>query len=271
MEERLVQETQIVEPERLLTKHEIRRETAVAQGEFITSESVEESSLAPEVQELIARCMDGSEPYGRELKSNEAQKFNSIHIQIVMLRVAGFKQNEIAQMLSLGHMTVHITLKHPYGRKIMLALMPGSATRVLDIRTRMEMMASDLMDECFSLAMKSQDLKEVKDVTFGFLDRAGYNPVNKTAGVVGTPREFADAVSTTRLASALEESNFVDSTVMPSWRPPAPPEDSFSAPSSPLDPEPVNESAVKPKAATPLSESSPVSSTQGSRLTGTHN
>lgn len=195
-----------------------------------------EASLRPEVQALIARCMDGSEPYpaGVERKYYEQQKFNSQNIQVVLLRAAGFKQVEIATMLEINPQRVNVTLNHPYGKKILHALLPQQVTRVIDIRTRMEEQAGQLMDHAFKLAVQSDDLKVVAPVTFGFLDRAGYNPVNKTQAAVGKPQDFIEAASRgelNRLTSALDESNCVNSEVMPGWVAPRPPEDTASKPS----------------------------------------
>jgi hypothetical protein len=228
MEERLAAELHVNEDENIQSAHFARQDAVVARGEHITSSIVDDVALSPEVQALIERCMEGTEPWDKgEREYWQSQKLSPQQIQVVMLCVAGFKQVEIAKMLGLDAARVNVTCQHPYSKKIVAAMLPTTATRVIDIRTRMEVMAGQLMDHAFGLAIMSKDVKEVKDVTFGFLDRAGYGAVNKSATLNVSPKDLREASGSalTRMASALEESKVVDAVVMPGWKTPVPPED----------------------------------------------
>ena len=232
MEDSLARETQIAEPTSVVTS----ADTVVA--------ALEEATLAPAIQALISRCIDGTESYGRDLKSWEVQKFNSNHVQAVLLRIAGFRPVEIATMVGLGQHAVYVLMGHPYTKKIIKALVPEQTTRVIDIRTRMEEQARELMDHAFGLAMKSEDLKPVADVTFGFLDRAGYGAVQKSANVSLSASDLTSERTMSRLADALDESKRVDDVIMPGWVAPKPPEEgSVVAAESPT----VVKSAVPPE------------------------
>jgi hypothetical protein len=196
-------------------------ELAVAERDELAAE------LSPQVQALIERLLDGVEPLDRPLRNNEVIKFSPVHINICTLRAAGFKGTEIAKIMDIEYQRVILALNHPYGKKLIKALVPANATRVIDIRTRLEEHASDLLDSTFALAMKSENLKEVAEVTFNMLDRAGYS--NKPGGA----ERPADAPSSresvmNRLAAAMEGSNAVNSEVMASWIPRRPPEEASS-------------------------------------------
>jgi hypothetical protein len=138
--------------------------------------ATEASRLSPEVQDLIQRLLDGSEPLGRDLKQWEVLKFNPIHVNVCVLRAAGFRGVEISKILGMEQSTISTILNHPYGVKLVGALVPRGAVKVFDIKTRLEENANELLSHMYGLAMKSEELEDVTKVTFGILDRAGYTP-----------------------------------------------------------------------------------------------
>lgn len=189
----------------------------------VFDEAVEASRLTPEIQELIQRMMEGTEPYGRDLKHWEVVKFAPWHVNICTLRAAGFKVVEVAQIVGSAPANVSVVLRHPYGVKLVQALVPRGTIKVFDIKTRLEDYASDLLDKTHKLAMESQDVGEVSKVTFGLLDRAGYQP--KPPEGAKAPGSLLGDSTLRRLTAALGESSQVDSEVMPGWRPRRPPEE----------------------------------------------
>lgn len=179
--------------------------------------------LDPETQALVQRCMDGTEPYGRELKYWEPKAFNPINIMTVMLASAGFKAVQIEEIQGIDKARISVILRHPYGRKILYAMMNRQGSRVLDIKTRLEEYASDLIDKVYIEAMAEKDLKISSAITFGLLDRAGYGVTTKVETKSTAVAVSASEHTMQRLASAMEGSNIVDSLVMPAWTPPAKP------------------------------------------------
>jgi hypothetical protein len=182
------------------------------------------SRLSPEVQELIEKCMDGTESLGRGLKPWEPEKFNPIHVNMCVLRASGFRGREIAQILDQEETRVSVILRHPYGVKLVKALTVRSSVKVFDIRTKMEEFAEDLLERSYGMAMMEEDLEKVSKVTFGMLDRAGYGP-QQSGGE--KPKEGFSASENTmrRLARAMEQSQQVKSEVMPGWVPRRPPDE----------------------------------------------
>lgn len=217
MAERLEAETQIAD-------EAPRDELRVAKGLAALNEADEASRLSPEVQELIDRLFTGTEPVGRELKPWEVNKFNASHIMICSLRAAGFRGTEIGKMLDVTAAHVSAIITHPYGVKLVRALAKQSSGSVIDIRTRLDEYASELLDHTFSLAMQDNNVEQVSKVTFGLLDRAGY--AAKSAEQGGEkPQQVFDSPALTRLAKAMEGSNSINAHVMPSFVPRRPPDE----------------------------------------------
>lgn len=200
---------------------------AVVQAQTLLGQEVDQDSLPIEVQALISRCMEGTEPLSRELKHNEARKLSAQHIVWIGLRAAGWRVREIARVTGFDTYTIHLLLRHPYARKLLDALVHRNTVRVLDIRTRLEEYTAELVDHVFGLAMAEEDTETVAKVTFGFLDRAGFGPTSKTVSEETKNvnlRATASASGLARLASALEGSQVVSREVMASWRPAPPPD-----------------------------------------------
>lgn len=221
--ERLEAEVQIAEP--TPNPSEANGQQVDTSTDASVDMMTEASRLSPEVQELIQRLLDGSEAYGRDLKAWEVQKFNPIHVNICVLRAAGFRGVEIAKILELQQTTVSLTLTHPYGVKLVGALVPRGAVKVFDIRTKLEEQAAELLDHVYDLAMGSEEVKDVATVTFGILDRAGYVPKTNTNSKE-IPGSFAVQESTMkRLERAMAGSEMVSREVMPHWVPRKPPDE----------------------------------------------
>lgn len=199
----------------------LEREEQIAQAPPTARVELEEivagQQIEPEIQALIARCMEGTEPYERELKPWEMQKFSPMNVTTILLISAGFRQKQAAEILGIEQHRVSVTVNHPYGRKLLHALMHRQSGRVLDIRTRMETFAGDILDKMYKDAMQSEDLKIVSSIGFAMLDRAGYAPTqnikvdSRSVNVSAT----TDPATLSRIANALDESNSVDRYIMP--------------------------------------------------------
>lgn len=190
----------------------------------VVRSAIEDEALSPETRDLIERCMLGTEPPGRELKSHEVAKFSAIHVQICLMRSAGFRLNDIATILGVGSQMVYNVSSHPYARKIIFAMMHRQGARVLDIRTKLTEFADILLDETFKLAIEETDLEKQSKVTFALLDRAGFGPrqtvdINKKSST-GSASEH----TLSRLADALNESTQADRIAATFTSKPAPDE-----------------------------------------------
>ena len=194
-------------------------------------EAAEEAVLSDAVQALIQRCLDGSEPIEESEKNWAWEKIDTrglspAAVNMAMLRAAGFKPADIAKMMNCNHQYVTMVCHHPYGKKIIAAIIGEQATKVIDIRTRMEQMAGDLLELVYADALKGTDTEHRAKVTFALLDRAGYGPKQITESKNTNVNLNATATDKTlsRLAKAMEDSALVDAKIMPTWKPVAPPD-----------------------------------------------
>lgn len=193
----------------------------------VTAEQLEEIAteqrLDPEVRALIERCMAGTEDYGRELKHYEPAKFSPVNITTIMLLSAGFRGTEVAQILGIDYYRISVTKNHPYGQKLISALIQKQSGRVIDIKTRLESYAGDLLDRVYQGAVHSDDLKLKTHITFEMLDRAGYGPTQKIESRSEHVETAVSDSAVNRLATALEESARVNSAIMPHMKASVPP------------------------------------------------
>lgn len=224
----------------------VLEEAQAAIGQFADEDG---AALPQVVADLIKRCLDGTEPI-EGLGSDKywvATKFSARHVNIVMLRVAGFKNIEIAQAMGTTPVTVCSIVNHPYGRKIINAMLAARGTRVLDIRTKLDYYADEILDHIYDLTAKSADLDVVSKVGFGLLDRAGYSVTHKVAHQAPLAASASES-TLSRLASALEESGSIEAHILPVYVPKGPPEDQgrataagFAGQSQGSPPEPLGE------------------------------
>lgn len=186
--------------------------------------------LTPTVQALIARCMDGTEPMLRSLRPWEPPKLSGLHVTALLMASAGFRGNFISDALNINRSRVSVIMRHPYGRKILRALFAQSGSMLLDMKSKLESYAHDLIDKVYDEAQKSSDLVTVAKVSFGMLDRAGYAP--RTAAAVAPSSTTVNVVvdQRDRLADALAESRQVDAMVMPTRKPSLPPSEATPMP-----------------------------------------
>lgn len=201
---------------------------ALAAAETVDQlDAATEESISPEVRDLISRCMDGTEPHSREFKPYEPLKFNTQHITMALMRAGGFRVGEIAQVLGTVPSRVSQILWHPYSIQIIRAMMHHQGARVIDIRTRLEEHASEILERMVELTLKEEDLDKVSKVGFGLLDRAGYGTQQKQASPSSAAPSATDS-TLARLASALDESKQVDEVIMPTFKSKGPPADAGS-------------------------------------------
>ena len=237
--------------------HQRRNAEAVELGRRLVDDAFEAQLDNPELRALVQKILDGTEPLGGPLHQNMPQKFTPRHINFALSYIAGMKIAQIAEMFGCGYQAVYWTVRHPWTKKLKELIAPQNAVRVIDIRTRMDQYAGDLMDYLFEKTIAEADTEVVAKVTFGLLDRAGYSPVNKTMPVdARTPgalplQDNQSALS--RLARAMEESNRVNNEIMPAWIPPKPPEDGGGSVGTP-DQSPSDESGpeMTPSGTSPL-------------------
>lgn len=171
-----------------------------------------ESKHSIYIRGLIDRLMSGTEQLERPLKPWEPEKLNAAHINMVMLKAAGFKNVEIAEILGFGRDQgrISVIICHPGSQKLLRALIPLTVGRAIDVKTRMTSYASQMLERLYDIGMASSDEKVVTRIGFGLLDRAGFGAVKE---VKNTHEYKGPASQIKALAKALSDSKRVDEVV----------------------------------------------------------
>jgi hypothetical protein len=176
--------------------------------------SMLEATDSEEIKGLITRCMDGTEPLPRPLHPFEMRKFSPQAVNVVLMKVAGFKTGEIVEMTELHPVSIRSYVKHPYGQKILQALLPKAVVAALDMRTRFKGWAANLAERIYSVGMTTEDENVAARITFGMMDRAGWGPSQEIKHRHGASASLvSSAKSIDRLTAALDASRRVDEIV----------------------------------------------------------
>lgn len=132
-------------------------------------------------------------PQGRQGESNTAfkavERLKPRHHEIARLIATGMKETVIAELLtvSLGHL--HRLKRSPAFQHLLAYYMAARDTETLTMRDRLEHAASLGLDK-IQERMEDEDnplpINQLKDIAFGLLDRAGFNPTTKIAAVTAT-------------------------------------------------------------------------------------
>jgi hypothetical protein len=131
-----------------------------------------------ELQGLFQRAMVGTLPRARDLKEWEPDKLNARHIQMIMMRACGMRNNEIAELLDVGEANVSVVLGHPDSQFLLSKILSYAAETVTDIPTRFKAHAAEALDTALHW-MRHGSEKVASANAFQILDRAGYGAEKK--------------------------------------------------------------------------------------------
>lgn len=112
------------------------------------------------------------------------QKLNQKHLEIIRLLAVGMKDHEIADELDCSKAMVKYTKESPVAQRKIELLKGKRDSSAVDIRKRIQAMAPIALDKYQEILEKEEVSESVRSkVAADVLDRAGYNPVNKTLDV----------------------------------------------------------------------------------------
>jgi hypothetical protein len=118
------------------------------------------------------------------------------------------RQHKIVEMLNdmlgtnLSDSSVSQIVNHPDAQTLLTKLVSYAADEVVDIQTRIKAYAGEGIDEAVRIMRTTNDQRLSAKIAFEFLDRAGYNTVQKTESKVTV---VASAKGVANLAAALRE------------------------------------------------------------------
>lgn len=159
----------------------------------------------PGLRDLIQSILRGEEPLDRPLHPWEPKKFNAAHINVILMRAAGFKPGELAEMLGYDRSRISVILGHPYAVRLLAFILPMAAKSALNTRARLDSYASRMLDKVYQIGLDTDDEQVATRIGFGLIDRSSYAPT-RFAEVHHKHTLSAPAASINRLTDALAES-----------------------------------------------------------------
>lgn len=169
-----------------------------------------EAQISPEIQRLFELALEGALPRSRELKAWEPQTLNERHLSMIMMRVSGVKQREIAQIFGATDSNVSIVLNHPDAEYLLSRLHAARFSMPNDIEKRLEALNEDAVRVLEEL-MSDEEVSALKKTpaAFKLLERNGYGK-KQVVEHEHRHRLEANGDQLAQLASALRESRSIE-------------------------------------------------------------
>lgn len=165
------------------------------------------------MQGAMLDVMNGVVARGRYLKYWENLRLKPIHMQMLLMKAAGYTNNKIAETIHYDPSRVSVVVNHPDAQYLLSHLVSYQAERLLDVNARIQAHAGEALDTALMLMRTGKE--EVRErVSFKLLDRAGYGAVQKTE--VSHRVEMAVAQAD-NLSAAVREAMKVEEMVEADW------------------------------------------------------
>jgi DNA-binding CsgD family transcriptional regulator len=134
-----------------------------------------------DLQRTIEGAISGTLPMDRRLKSYEPAKLNPRSIQVVLLRMVGYRNRKVSELTGYSQVTVSNILKHPYSKRIMAVAFSSGVAQAASIQRRLQKRAPRMLDVVEEIALDTRVKPTPRlKAAFGWLDRAGHNPTQKS-------------------------------------------------------------------------------------------
>lgn len=158
------------------------------------------------LQGLVLSALEGNINRGRALKYWENLRLKPQHVQMLMMKAAGFTNNSIAEQMQLTAARVSVIVNHPDSLSLLSTMVSFQAEELIDIKTRIKAHSAEALDVALDVMRNGKD--EVRARTaFALLDRAGYGAVQRAEikHEISVP-----ATAAANIANAMRESKEVE-------------------------------------------------------------
>ncbi len=171
-----------------------------------SAEHFTEEARVQRMQEAMFAVMEGAVARGRSLKYWENLRLKPVHMQMLLMKAAGFKGRAIAEKLGYDEARVSVIVNHPDSMYLLSHLVSFQAETLLDVNARIHAHSGEALDTALMLLRNGKE--EIREkVAFKLLDRAGYGAVKK---VEATHKFEMPAAQASALTAALRESDEVE-------------------------------------------------------------
>lgn len=165
------------------------------------------------MQMAMLDVMSGSVARGRYLKYWENLRLKPIHMQMLLMKAAGYTNASIAETVHYDPSRVSVVVNHPDAQYLLSHLVSYQAERLLDVNARIQAHAGEALDTALMLMRTGKE--EVRErVSFKLLDRAGYGAIQKSETVHKVEMPVAQAEN---LSVAVREAMQVEQMVEADW------------------------------------------------------
>lgn len=193
----------------LLEESSLQRAEPTPEIEVPAVTRIDASLLTDRIKVLIAGAMAGTLPMPPGSDPGLPKKLNPVHINMVLDRAAGLRNNEIAEKYGTTQTWTSILLRHPYAEQLCNALLSLSADKLTDPRQRIEAASHEMLDIKLEIARAPGTSAVLRDrIASDILDRAGYG-ARKSLSVDVAHAISLPAAAAANLSNALLESNRV--------------------------------------------------------------
>lgn len=131
------------------------------------------------LQHVLAAAMTGELVKNRPLKYWENLRLKPVHMQMVMMKAAGYRNNEIAEQMNYDSSRVSVVLNHPDSQTLLSILISHAAEDVLDINARIKAHAGEALDTALYVMRTTTKDETRLNASFGLLKMAGYGAVEQ--------------------------------------------------------------------------------------------
>jgi hypothetical protein len=186
----------------------------------VTAEQVPQSAVAEKrsaIADLFDRVRRGEVPRHRDLLPHEPQKLDEVHLQMVMARILGSKQCDIARTFNYTDGRVSVILNHPDSVWVMNQLQSFAGVEVTDIDSRLKRLsvkAVDAIEDAFDASVEEPKeamvMMQKARLGFDLLARNGHGPKREVEHRHRHSLQVVDKQSASLIARALKESDAIE-------------------------------------------------------------
>lgn len=130
------------------------------------------------LQGLVLSALEGNINRGRALKYWENLRLKPQHLQMLMMKAAGFTNNAIAEQMDLTAARVSVIVNHPDSLSLLSTMVSFQAEELIDIKSRIKAHSAEALDVALDVMRNGKDDVRAR-TAFALLDRAGYGAVQR--------------------------------------------------------------------------------------------
>lgn len=149
-----------------------------ASSDLDASQHFTDEARAERMQLAMLDVMSGAIARGRNLKYWENLRLRPVHMQMLLMKAAGFTQRKIATDLNYDEARVSVIVNHPDAQYLLSHLVSFQAEKLLDVNARIQAHAGEALDTALML-MRNGKEETRERVAFRILGAAGYGATKK--------------------------------------------------------------------------------------------